>query len=332
MKVLLTGASGFIGSFLTLKLIDEGHHVIGIDNFSDYYSIELKEERVNNVLRVHNEAEILNVDLNDKQRLETLFEKNDFEAIIHLAAQAGVRLPARNYVDSNISGFLNLLDLVRKYSIRNFLFASSSSVYGNSKSLPYREDDKQLLPTSFYGLTKKLNEEYVEMCHRNFPSKMRALRFFTVYGPWGRPDMAYFRLISAALNQGKFELFGDGSIQRDFTFVTDVVDVVSKLLNELVSRNEMSFFDRVNIGGDRPLSMNYLIREIEEQTKSKINLIKSSENVSDSRVTAASRQYLTSLIGEVEYVRLEDGIAETVNWANSSGVRSKLVSWVQSSK
>lgn len=332
MNILVTGASGFIGSFLVQKLIEEGHQVVGIDNFSDYYSVDLKRQRVAKMHVSSNRAEIVNVDISNKSDLEKVFLSNNFHVVVHLAAQAGVRLPAQNYVDSNILGFLNLLDLLKKYGVTNCLFASSSSVYGNSSTLPYRENDTNLHPMSFYGLTKKLNEEYANVVHMNFSVKFRAMRFFTVYGPWGRPDMAYFRLISAALNRDFFKLFGDGSIQRDFTFVTDVVSVINQLLNELVSKSETRFFDRVNIGGERPLSINYLIAEIERQTKEKIDISVLDPNSSDSKITVASRDYLESLIGRREYIPLEEGISKTLAWATSPEVISKLSSWVQSTK
>jgi UDP-glucuronate 4-epimerase len=332
MRILVTGHAGFIGSCLSQSLLLKGHEVIGIDNFNDYYSPRLKKERIYGHTLSDTSFTSLNLDISELHQLESVFESNKFDVVIHLAAQAGVRLQAQRYVSSNIVGFANILDCVRKYKVKNFLFASSSSIYGNSKNLPYVESDVNLSPTSFYGLTKKLNEDSAEILSRSVDIKMRALRFFTVYGPWGRPDMAYFRLITSAIHGKKFELYGDGSVQRDFTYVSDVVEVVEKLMDELISRPESSFYDKVNIGGDRPLSINYLISEIEKQSGRKIDTIRANENVTDSRVTASSKDYMFSLIGAKTYIKLEEGITRTLQWANDSNVSKELISWVESSK
>ena len=332
MKILVTGASGFIGSFLVQKLLNSGHTVTAIDNFNDYYSTELKKKRIHTLFESTNQCKVQELDINDKEGIESIFQLGNFDLVIHLAAQAGVRLPAEKYIDSNIAGFLNIFDCINRYGVRNFVFASSSSVYGNSMSLPYREDNRDLSPTSFYGLTKKMNEDFVEIEFTKWEAKIRALRFFTVYGPWGRPDMAYFRLLTSALRDQEFVLFGNGEIQRDFTYISDVVDVIVRLAMELVSRSEQRYFDRVNIGGDRPLSMNNLISEIESQSGKKIKLRKASENSADSKKTAASKDYLTSLIGQHNYISLEEGIAMTLDWAKHSGVSDYLTKWVESSK
>ena len=332
MKILVTGAAGFIGAFLTRTLRESGHQVLGIDSFNDYYDPELKEMRISALLENDAAQTIIRVDIKDLTELEKVFSENNFDVVVHLAAQAGVRLDPSKYIDGNVVGFLNVLKCVEANGVSSFLFASSSSVYGNFVPTPYLESENNLRPASFYGLTKKLNEDYCQLLSQRSSLKMRALRFFTVYGPWGRPDMAYFRLISAALQGHEFRLFGDGNIQRDFTFVEDVVSIIEDLVIELVSRPNTSFYDKVNIGGARPLSIRYLISEIEKQTGERIQITEESANSADSQITEASKVYLSSLLGELEYIRLEDGISKTLEWAASSEIVGKLNSWVKSTR
>lgn len=330
MKVLITGAAGFIGSYLFRAFEREGHEVLGIDNFNNYYDHNLKKLRVLNLIREASEDKIFNIDIKNLKALESIFEKNKFEVIIHLAAQAGVRLDASQYVDSNVTGFLNVIKCAENYGVKNFLFASSSSVYGAFSKVPYKEEESNLQPSSFYGLTKKLNEDCCQILTKKSSLKMRALRFFTVYGPWGRPDMAYFRLVSAALNDHEFRLFGDGQIERDFTYVEDVAEIVLDLTMELFSRSETAFFDKVNIGGARPLSIKFLVHEIEKQTGKAIKIIKAERNLADVQRTEASKEYLYQLLGQRNYLKLEDGITKILNWANSSDVKKNLSTWVKS--
>jgi UDP-glucuronate 4-epimerase len=332
MKILLTGAAGFIGSHMSNALEADGHVVLGIDNFSDYYSVDYKKARMGQ-LRKESEP-TRNVDISDLGQLQGVFSEFKPDYVVHLAAQAGVRLnfiDSQIYVNSNVLGFYNVIRCAEEFRSEGVMFASSSSVYGDSSPTPYKENSLSLRPKSIYGVSKLANEMFAEIQARNSKLKFRGLRFFTVYGPWGRPDMAYFRIVAAALGKSKFSLFGDGRVKRDFTFIDDVVNTSVKLLKDLTERNP-GFSDVVNIGGSRPLDMNYLIGLIERFTESRFDIQIEPANASDSLITMADRTYLTSLIGEQSFTDLEDGVKQLVTWASQENIRNAIGIWIQGSK
>ncbi len=325
---LITGAAGFIGSHLFKALVERGNYnVVGVDSLTDYYSVELKKARISNFLNAANHFEI--ADLSDRVICRELLERHKPTHVIHLAAQAGIRLPLEKnekYVKENLVSFVNIASESVSLNIENFIYASSSSVYGSQSGIPFSEFEQKLSPVSFYGLTKLFNEQIVENLSRNSSTRFRGLRFFTVYGPWGRPDMAYFKLIAKGLTDSEFKLNGNGEVKRDFTYVDDVVNSILKLIAEL-EYHEKGFQDLVNIGGGKPVSMTELIREIETALGFPIKVSKGQADVNDLQITNASIVYQNQLIGTSPETSLEKGIKETVEWARSANIKDSLIGW-----
>jgi UDP-glucuronate 4-epimerase len=331
MQYLITGAAGFIGSFLCHKLAKEGNKIIAIDNFSSYYDVGLKNNRIKELLEPLN-IDVVNLDIVDDVKFDNLVSKSKPDVVINLAAQAGVRLPLKEtdkYVNSNLVGFSNVLRSIVNNKVPYFLYASSSSVYGDKAAIPYIESEQNLHPTSFYGATKLANELLTPTLIQNSSTAARGLRFFTVYGPWGRPDMAYFRMIANAISGSEFNFFGDGSIERDFTFVEDAVNSVMALSTELQKRKP-GYSDVVNLGGGRPLSMNYLLQTVSSISKNEVKFNRLDSNSNDAKKTMSDSKYIESLIGSKPNTKLEDGIAKTIEWAMREDISSNLNNWVKS--
>jgi UDP-glucuronate 4-epimerase len=307
MQYLITGAAGFIGSSLCHKLAKEGNKIIAIDNFSNYYDVELKNNRVKELLEPLN-IEVVNLDIADDAKFDDLVIKSKPDVVINLAAQAGVRLPLKEtdkYVNSNLVGFSNVLRSTVNNKVPYFLYASSSSVYGDKAAIPYVESEQNLHPNSFYGATKLANELLTPTLIQNSSTAARGLRFFTVYGPWGRPDMAYFRMIANVISGAEFNLFGDGSVERDFTFIDDAINSVMALTTELQKRKP-GYSDVVNLGGGRPLSMNYLLRTVSSISKNEVKFNRLNSNSNDAKKTMSDSKYIESLIGSKQNTKLED--------------------------
>lgn len=331
MKYLVTGAAGFIGSHLCQKLTTEGNDVVAIDNFSDYYDVNLKKLRVENFLTPL-QVKVLSVDISDKNTIDELIASSKPQVVINLAAQAGVRLPTdqiHKYVNCNLVGFNNVLQSTVINKIPYFLYASSSSVYGDQAAIPYTESEQKLHPNSFYGATKLANELLTPTLIKNSATIARGLRFFTVYGPWGRPDMAYFRMIANVVSGSEFNFFGDGSIERDFTYIDDAINSVIELSKELEKRKP-GYSDVVNLGGGRPLSMNFLLESINKISKAEVKFNRQSGNSNDARKTMSDSKYIQSLIGSKPETKLEDGIDKTYQWALQSEISAQLNNWVKS--
>ena len=332
MKVLVTGAAGFIGSMTSVSLIKSGHEVTAIDNFNNYYSNDLKKARVKSLLNPLG-IDVANIDISDSNRIQEIIEFEKPDTIFHFAAQAGVRLAnseITKYVQSNLLGFSNVLLSAVNSQIPNLLYASSSSVYGDSNNFPYVETDLTLRPISFYGATKLANELLAPTLIRNSFTKARGLRFFTVYGPWGRPDMAYFRLISAGMNNTEFNLFGDGSVIRDFTYIDDVVSTVEQLASNL-AKQKFGFHDVVNVAGGNPASLNQMIAEISMQLGNRISIAESRMHSNDVKKTLADTKYLESLSLDIPQTLIDEGISKVVRWASDGKISPKLRTWVESS-
>jgi UDP-glucuronate 4-epimerase len=331
MKYLVTGAAGFIGSHLCQRLATEGNEIVAIDNFSDYYDVSLKKLRVEKLLTPL-QLKVLSVDISDKNAIDELIVSSKPEVIINLAAQAGVRLPTdqiHKYVNSNLVGFSNVLQSTVSNKIPYFLYASSSSVYGDQAAIPYTESEQKLHPNSFYGATKLANELLTPTLIKGSSTIARGLRFFTVYGPWGRPDMAYFRMIANVVSGSEFNFFGDGSVERDFTYIDDAVNSVIELSKELDKRKP-GYSDVVNLGGGRPLSMNYLLENINKISKAEVKFNRQSSNANDAKKTMSDSKYIQSLIGSKPETKLEDGINKTYQWALQSDISAQLNNWVKS--
>ena len=327
----MTGAAGFIGSHLCRELSLQANEVIAIDNLSDYYDTSLKKARIKNLLDSKG-ISFSELDICNRSALNVLIKESRPDVVVNLAAQAGVRLPLNQvykYVESNLVGFSNVLQSTVSNEVPYFLYASSSSVYGDQAAIPYTESEKNLYPNSFYGATKLANELLTPTLIKNSATIARGLRFFTVYGPWGRPDMAYFRMIANVVSGSEFNFFGDGSVERDFTYIDDAVNSVIGLSKELEKRKP-GYSDVVNLGGGRPLSMNYLLENINKISKAEVKFNRQSSNANDAKKTMSDSRYIQSLIGSKPETKLEDGINKTYQWALQSDISSQLNNWVKS--
>ena len=279
MKVLVTGAAGFIGFHLSKKLLEEGIEVVGIDNINDYYDVNLKYARLNElgVLResaenFYNEVKSISfvgfkfvrLNLEDKKKISSLFEKEKFDIVCNLAAQAGVRYSIENpdaYIQSNIVGFANILECSRHNKIKHLLYASSSSVYGLNKKIPFETSDNVDHPVSLYAATKKSNELMAHTYSHLYKIPTTGLRFFTVYGPWGRPDMAMFLFTDAIVNNKPIKVFNYGKMERDFTYIDDIVDGVKRIIKKTVENRNL--YKIYNIGNNNSVKLLDFICEIE---------------------------------------------------------------------
>jgi len=331
VKILVTGAAGFVGSHVLKKLKEVELDVCGIDNFSSYYSVEYKDLRLE-YLGLTRGSDVISCDISDFKQVSEMISGIRPDYIVHLAAQAGVRLSLKDsssYISANVDGFQNITRSSIENKVKGIIYASSSSVYGDSTPTPYKEASISLRPKSLYGVTKLSNELFAEIQSKSSNLRFRGLRYFTVYGPWGRPDMAYFRIASAALGQGKFTLFGDGTIKRDFTYIDDVVESTIALFRDLTKQDE-KFNDIVNIGGSRPLKMNYLIDLISKRGSHQIDFTKGEESKLDSRITMADNSYLKSILGELKFTDLEEGIENLMKWASQENIKPSLTNWIQS--
>ena len=237
MKVLVTGAAGFIGMGVAMRLLQRGDEVVGLDNLNDYYEVSLKESRLAQLLP-QSGFRFVRMDLADRVGIEALFAEHRFDRVVHLAAQAGVRYSLQNphaYVDSNIVGFLNILEGCRHHEVAHLVYASSSSVYGGNTKMPFAESDAVDHPVSLYAATKKANELMAHTYSHLYRLPTTGLRFFTVYGPWGRPDMALFLFTKAILEGRAIDVYNHGQMQRDFTYIDDVVEGVVRVLDRVAS-------------------------------------------------------------------------------------------------
>src|SRR5690554_5312060 len=263
-KILVTGSAGFIGFHLSKKLCDDGWSVTGLDNINDYYDIKLKNDRLEQ-LKPYNNFSFLKADLADKDFILSLFEKEKFDYIVNLAAQAGVRYSLKNpysYITSNISGFINILEACRNNPVKHLVYASSSSVYGANTKIPFSVHHNVDHPLSLYAATKKANELMAHTYSNLFGIPTTGLRFFTVYGPWGRPDMAAF-LFTKAITEGKpIKVFNNGDLYRDFTYINDIVEGIANILN--TNRAGESLYRVYNIGNSSPVKLMDFIETIEK--------------------------------------------------------------------
>jgi len=333
MKILVTGAAGFIGFHTCLKLVNLGHEVFGIDNINDYYNPKLKFDRLNELGINKAESQIFKnetqsakfkslrfsrIDLVDDESIDNLFEQEHFEIVCNLAAQAGVRYSIENpksYIDSNISGFLNILEGCRNYKVKHLVYASSSSVYGENKKVPFETTDNVDYPISLYAATKKSNELMAHTYGHLYDFKTTGLRFFTVYGPWGRPDMAYYLFTEAISNEKPIKLFNNGQMERDFTYIDDIVNGVTKIIEKNIKDRE--HYKIYNIGNNKIESLKFFISTIEKAIGKKA--IKEMHTIQQGDVTKTFAN-VSELIKDYDYspsTNIESGIQSFVNWYKS---------------
>ncbi|MEO9021807.1 MAG: NAD-dependent epimerase [Ginsengibacter sp.] len=328
MKILVTGAAGFIGYHLCEKLLFLGHEVVGIDNLNDYYDVNLKLSRLRQLgvspvkenLPVQSEMyegrfTFNRLHLEDRENLPLLFREHAFDIVCNLAAQAGVRNSIDNpllYVDSNVVGFVNLLECVRRSGIKKMVYASSSSVYGSNKKIPFSTNDNVDHPISLYAATKKSNELMAHTYSHLFGIKTIGLRLFTVYGPWGRPDMAMFLFTDAILNNRPIKIFNKGNLSRDFTYIDDIVEGI--LLTLLQDRVDTPLYELYNIGNSSPVKLLDFIHEIEKCTGKTALKEWLPMQPGDVEETWADVSKLKADFGYNPSTEIDDGVQKFVDW------------------
>jgi UDP-glucuronate 4-epimerase len=316
-KVLVTGHAGFIGSHLTKRLLNEGCQVIGVDNYNNYYNPEWKKENVKEFLTNKNFNE-QKLDIVDYQKLKIIFEENEFDLVVHLAARAGIRPSLINpllYEEVNVKGTLNLLELARKHQVKQFIFGSSSSVYGNQEKVPFAEDDPANQPVSPYAATKKSGEMLCYTYSYLHDIKMTVLRFFTVYGPKGRPDMAPYLFTEKILTGKTITRFGDGSTSRDYTYIDDAVAGIMTAIDKPFK------FEIFNLGNNRPVSLNDFIALIEKITGKKAKIMEQPRHPADVKQTYAEIQKAKKLLNWQPTTPLEEGLKKFVEWYKANRLK-----------
>ncbi len=316
MKVLITGCAGFIGMHIALRLLARGDEVIGVDNLNDYYEVSLKAARLEQ-LRPHGGFGFLKLDIADRTAFAECVANFRPDAVINLAAQAGVRYSLQNphaYADSNLLGFVNVLEACRHNGIKHLVFASSSSVYGGNQKVPFAEDDNVDRPVSLYAATKKANELMAYSYSHLYGLPCTGLRFFTVYGPWGRPDMAYFSFTKAILAGQAIPVFNHGEMQRDFTYIDDIVEGVVRVLDQPPSEGETPPYRLFNIGNHQPVPLLTFIELLEAAlgTKAQRRLLPMQDG--DVPITYADTARLAAAVGFAPATPLSEGIRRFVEW------------------
>jgi len=327
-RVLVTGAAGFIGYHLSERLLKQGDEVVGLDNLNDYYDVKLKEARLER-LQKNRAFRFLKTDLGDRTGVEKIWHEVKPEVVVHLAAQAGVRYSLTHphaYARSNLEGMLDVLEACRAEKTGNLIFASSSSVYGLNQSMPFSERDNVDHPVSLYAATKKANELMAHSYAHLYGIPCTGLRFFTVYGPWGRPDMAYYKFTRAILEGKEIELYGEGKMQRDFTYVDDIVEAVARLTTKPAVGNpkwdgknpdpatSLAPYRIYNIGNNAPVELARFVSAIEAATGKKAKIVKKPVPPGDVLATAARVDDLAAAVDFRPKTSIEDGIQKFVDW------------------
>ncbi len=328
MKILVTGVAGFIGMHSAKKLLDGGHEIIGIDNLNDYYDVTLKEDRLK-TLEGYKNFKFLKLDIKDQKDVLDLFKKESPQRVLHLAAQAGVRYSIQNpyvYIDSNIQGFTNILEGCRAIKTEHLVFASSSSVYGGNTKVPFSEHDNVDHPVSLYAATKKANELMAHTYSHLYQIPTTGLRFFTVYGPWGRPDMSPMLFTKAILADEPIQVFNHGDMMRDFTYIDDIVASVNETLFKTATPN--SNFDAhhpdpatshapyriFNIGNSQPVPLMQFIETIEDALGKKAIKKMMGMQAGDVKVTSADTSELNHWVNFKPNTSIKEGVKRFVDW------------------
>ena len=318
MKILVTGAAGFIGFHLSKYLLDRGDEIVGLDNMNDYYDVSLKEARLAQ-LTCQEHFRFVKMDLADREGIAQLFKAECFERVVNLAAQAGVRYSLENphaYIDSNIEGFINILEGCRHNDVEHLVYASSSSVYGANTSMPFSIHDNIDHPVSLYAASKKANELMAHTYSHLYSLPTTGLRFFTVYGPWGRPDMAYFTFTKAILNNKPITVYNNGDLARDFTYIDDIVTGVGLIVEKGFKPNSASNSKAAiyNIGRGQPVKLMDFINTIGNSLNKEVILKMLPMQDGDVYTTWASTSELTKNYNYSPQVDLESGIKKFIDW------------------
>jgi UDP-glucuronate 4-epimerase len=310
MKFFLTGGAGFIGSHVAKLLLERGDEVVCIDNFNDYYDVQIKEDRVKKLAEFPG-FKLYRDDIRDYDAMKKIFEENAIDKVCHLAARAGVRYAILHpllYEEVNIKGTTILLDLAKDFKVKNFVFASSSSVYGGNTKIPFAEDDPVDRPISPYAATKKACELMAYSYHHLHDLKVSGLRFFTVYGPWGRPDMALFKFTKAIVEGGTIDVYNYGKMKRDFTYIDDISQGVLGALDNIHD------YEIFNLGNSNTVELEYFIKLIEKELGSKANRNDMPLQPGDVPMTYADISKAKKMIGFNPQTNIEDGIKNFVDW------------------
>jgi UDP-glucuronate 4-epimerase len=331
MKILVTGAAGFIGFHVSQKLIERGDEVVGIDNLNDYYSVELKQARLNELAKNENYQlfRFIKLDLADREGMKTLFAEEKFDKVINLAAQAGVRYSIENphaYIDSNVVGFTNILEGCRHNKIKHLVYASSSSVYGANEEMPFSVHHNVDHPMSLYAATKKANELMAHTYSNLYDLPTTGLRFFTVYGPWGRPDMALFLFVEAILGNESIKVFNYGKHRRDFTYVDDIVEGIVRVLDNTAQANQdwsgakpdagtsKAPWRIYNIGNQNPVELLDYIKAVEVALGKKAEKELLPLQPGDVPDTFADVEDLVKDVGYKPSTNVKEGVSKFVDW------------------
>lgn len=328
MKILVTGAAGFIGFHLSKLLLEKNFQLIAIDNLNDYYDLKLKIDRLA-ILKLHSQFIFHQVDIKDKNALDYIFEIYQPDFVINLAAQAGVRysiIHPYEYVDSNIIGFINILEACRDYPVKHLIYASSSSVYGGNNNIPFSTNQNVDHPVSLYAATKKSNELMAHTYSHLYGIPTTGLRFFTVYGPYGRPDMAYFSFTKDIIEENPIKIFNHGQMERDFTYVDDIIEGIYKLMNKIPEPNKewnesihginTSFapYKIYNIGNSNPVKLMIFISELESLLGKKAKKVYLEMQPGDILKTYADVSELERDIDFKPKTNIKDGLKAFVSW------------------
>ena len=313
MRVLVTGCAGFIGFHVAKKLLANGNVVIGIDNLNNYYDISLKNKRLK-ILKNFKKFTFKKIDICNSTKLNSVFKQNKIQNIIHLAAQAGVRyslMRPKSYINSNIKGFFNIIECCRHYGVVKLLYASTSSVYGNQKKFPLKEDLNTDNPIQLYAATKKSNELMAKAYSHLFNFQTIGMRFFTVYGPWGRPDMALFKFTKKILSNREIEIYNYGNHIRDFTYIDDVTEIIVRLNKTKKIKKNSEIF---NIGNSNPVKLIDYIHQIEKSLNKRAKKKYLPLQAGDSKKTHSNTKKLHKILNYKPKVNFRIGVNNFVKW------------------
>ena len=326
-NILVTGCAGFIGMHITKKLLENNQRVLGVDNLNNYYDVNLKKKKIN-FLKKNKNFIFYKKDLKDPSILENIYIKKKFKTILHLAAQAGVRYSLKNpknYLENNVDSFLNILEFAKNKKIKHLIYASSSSVYGLNTKQPFSEEDNVNHPISMYAVTKRTNELMAHSYSHLYNLPTTGIRFFTVYGPYGRPDMALFKFTKSILKNNEITLFNKGNMYRDFTYIDDTIDALYKIIIKPIKKNyknkkkysineSKSNFRLINIGNNRKTKLMDFVRILETNLKKKAKIKFDKIQMGDVMSTVTSNKNLKNLINMKKPTSHKVGIKKFVNW------------------